>query len=387
MMSWIEEFARAVESGAALLDSVQAREEAVDKILAVLTKVESPTAKKDEAIYRLLGACRVFMRDRRGIDKLLSAESLDCFLQLAENELWSSPLREEALKCMINSVYSRPEFVSETLVAKGFVTRLLSLAKLEDTVSLHCSLEAWQLIYTTLFYGFKHGNQAEIVVGSRATFLLDLVKLITVLVNEMQRTAKQEKLQPDVFCTVDRLGRLLLEILQLKHPDVSPLNGSLVELKNKVMEVFMLLPGSLLVALIQQQHQENADLKEESMLLPVLDHLHAMLLVVRIEKTRPLKDLLSTLIVCHNLAKTGDRDILACFKKNILPTDAATSSFDRPKALFFKHLKFFLTCLDTDVRRYTSELLFLLCDENAKEYTHHTGVGNAIGLLRTKGLA
>ncbi|KAG6972376.1 hypothetical protein JG688_00004025 [Phytophthora aleatoria] len=230
MTSWIEEFARAVESGAALLDSVQAREEAVDKILAVLTKVESPTAKKDE-------------------------------------------------------------------------------------------------------------------------------------------------------------GRLLLEILQLKHPDVSPLNGSLVELKNKVMEVFMLLPGSLLVALIQQQHQENADLKEESMLLPVLDHLHAMLLVVRIEKTRPLKDLLSTLIVCHNLAKTGDRDILACFKKNILPTDAATSSFDRTKALFFKHLKFFLTCLDTDVRRYTSELLFLLCDENAKEFTHHTGVGNAIGLLRTKGLA
>ncbi|EEY63814.1 uncharacterized protein PITG_02306 [Phytophthora infestans T30-4] len=181
MTTWIETFARAVENGA--------------------------------TIYRLLGACRVFMRDQRGIDKLLSAESLDSFMKLAEDGSWSSPLREEALKCMINSVYSRPEFVSETLIVKG-------------------------------------------------------------------------------------LGRLLLEILQFKHPNVSPLTDNLLDLKNKVIEVLMLLPESLLAAFIQQQQQESVGLNDRS-LVPVLDHLHSMLLVVRVEKTRPLKEMLPTLIVCH----------------------------------------------------------------------------------------
>ncbi|ETO63383.1 hypothetical protein F444_18884 [Phytophthora nicotianae P1976] len=394
MTAWIEEFARAVEIGTAHLNSVPGREEAVERILAFLAKVNNPRVENDEAICRLLGACRVFMRDRRGIDKLLSAESLDSFLLLAENRSWSSALREEALKCMINSVYSRPEFVSQTLIDQGFVARLLSIAKMGDDVALHwlvwkvllvsCeapevprhlsgSLEAWQLIYTTLFYGFNHGNQAEIAIGARATLLLDLVKLITVLVNEMQWTAEQETLQPDIFRTVHRLGRLLLEILQFKHPSLSPLNDSLIELKNKVMEVFMFLPGSLLAAFIQQQHRENAGYIERSLLSPVLDHLHAMLLVVRVEKTSPLKEMLPTIIVCHNLAKTGGQDILTCFKDAVLPatepTDSVTNAFGRTKILFFKHLKFFLTCLDTDVRRYTSEWLFLLCDENGKDFS------------------
>ncbi|EGZ30332.1 hypothetical protein PHYSODRAFT_392472, partial [Phytophthora sojae] len=185
---WTEEFARAVQSGS--------------------------------AIYRLLDSCRVFMRDRRGIDQLLSAEALDSFLVLGEDPSWSPRVREEALKCMINSVYSRPEFVSETLIAKGIVTRL---------------------------------------------------------------------------------GGLLLEILRFKHPEISPLNANLVELKNKAMEVFMFLPGSLLAAFIQQQHGANKEtgVSDGSMLSPVIDHLHAMLLVVRIEKTRPLKEMLPTLIVCH----------------------------------------------------------------------------------------
>lgn len=127
----------------------------------------------------------------------------------------------------------------------------------------------------------------------------------------------------------------------------------------------MFLPGSLLAAFIQQQHRGNSGSKE-SLLLPVIDHLHTMLLATRIEKTRPLKDMLPTLIVCYNLAKTGDSDILMCFKQAILPEMQSESSLERTKTLFFKQLKFFLTCLDTDVRRYTSEWLFLLSDENGK---------------------
>ncbi|KAG6612186.1 Signaling protein RIC-8/synembryn (regulates neurotransmitter secretion) [Phytophthora cinnamomi] len=335
---WTEEFARAVQSNSTDLDAVQAREQAARKIVDVLTEaatVETPTLEQNDG----------------------------------EDQRWSSRVREEAFKCMINSVYSRPEFVSETLIAKGFVTRLIE----------------------TLFYGFTHGDQAGIVIADRATLLLDLIKLITVLVNDMQWTAEQEKLLSDVFNTVHQLGGLLLEILRFKHSEISPLNSNLLELKNKAMEVFMFLPGNLLAAFIQQQHstkEEETGISDGSdgSLIPVIDHLHAML---------PLKEMLPTLIVCHNLAKTGDPDMLSCFKKAILPATktgdlvpvAPPTAIDRTKAFFFKQLKFFLTCLDTDVRRYTSEWLFLLCDENAKDYTHHTGVGNAIGLLRMKGLA
>ncbi|KAL4171018.1 hypothetical protein KRP22_009119 [Phytophthora ramorum] len=423
MWPWIEEFVRAVESSAVELDSVAAREQATDKVREVLsgtTEVEAPTTEQNGAIFRLLGACRVFMRDRRGIDALLTAETLDAVLVLAETRSWSSRVREEALKCMINSVYSRPEFVSETLVVKGLVTRLMELAKQGGTASLHwliwkvllvsceapevlrylsTSLEAWKIICATLLYSFKNGNQAQIIAGDRATLLLDLIKLVSVLVNDMQWTAEQEKLRPEVFHTVHHLGGLLLEILRFNHSEISPLNGALIELKNAAMEVFMLLPGSLLAAFIQQQDDNlknaagNKDEIDGSMLSSVINHLQAMLLIVRIEKTRPLKDMLPVLIVCHNLAKTSDPGILSCFKKAILPGTTLESAagpppaIDRTKMLFFKHLKFFLTCLHTDVRRYTSEWLFLLCDQNAKEYTNHTGVGNAIGLLRMKGLA
>jgi hypothetical protein len=95
-------------------------------------------------------------------------QALDAFLAIAEGQVWSSRVREEALKCMINSVYSRPEFVSEVLIPKGFTTRLMELAACAGTASLHwliwkfllvsCeapelprylgkSVEAWKLIH------------------------------------------------------------------------------------------------------------------------------------------------------------------------------------------------------------------------------------------------
>lgn len=43
-------------------------------------------------------------------------------------------MSEEALRCAINSVYSRPEFVARHFVAHAHLQRLLALAKvLTDT--------------------------------------------------------------------------------------------------------------------------------------------------------------------------------------------------------------------------------------------------------------
>lgn len=77
----------------------------------------------------------------------LTWHSIALFLQAFENYLslarltpttpsdWS--VNEEALKCLINSVYSRPEFVAQHIVPKGHLSQLLELAK----VSLHTVLE------------------------------------------------------------------------------------------------------------------------------------------------------------------------------------------------------------------------------------------------------
>ncbi|KAL7999473.1 putative guanine nucleotide exchange factor, Ric8 [Plasmopara halstedii] len=441
-MAWAEDFISAVESGSVNLDSVPAREEASSKIFAVLADVSSIKTQQDDAIFRLLAACRVFMRDRRGIYQLLSIEALERFLVIAESESWVSSVREEALMCMVNSVYMRPDFVSEHLIARHFIARLLGLARTKGTFSLHrlvwkfllvscearevpqhvsCSLEAWQLIFSTLSYGFKHGKMSDNVTGARVLLLMDLIKVISVLANEMQWTAKQEEVSPDIFHYIFRLGELLLDILCFEHPRVYRLDDHLVDLKNKVTEVFMLLPGSLLAALIQQRHKETDGFGKCSLLSPVVKHLQTMMLNVRVEKTRPLSEMLPTLIVCHNLAKTGEHEILGCFKMTILPSFQPSKAYfdahEQAKTFYFNHLKSFLTCLDTDVRRYTSEWLFLLCDQNeflclhftskslillsfksasllcrllwssAKVYTQHTGIGNAIGLLRMKGLA
>lgn len=78
-------------------------------------------------------------------------------------------MREEALKCAINSVYSRPDFIEAVLVTHDFAPRLLALAKQCGVASFHLlvwktllvscdasstiaylcdSLDAWTLIYT-----------------------------------------------------------------------------------------------------------------------------------------------------------------------------------------------------------------------------------------------
>lgn len=137
--------------------------------------------------------------------------------------------------------------------------------------------------------------------------------------------------------------------------------------------------------------------------------------------------MLPILIVCHNLTQTAKPSVSAFFRNTVLPTASAQrlpptdglhsppgAADDDATAFYFKHLTFFLTCLDTNVKRYAGEWIFLLCNENgasllewllrtkaceltltlvtwevatAHKYTQRTELGNAIGLLRAKGFA
>lgn len=137
--------------------------------------------------------------------------------------------------------------------------------------------------------------------------------------------------------------------------------------------------------------------------------------------------MLPTLIVCHTLTTASPTAFKGFFQQHVLAEKAAVVEVTCPssstlltpqaslairRSFFYQHLLFFLTCLDSNVKRYTGEWLYALCDQNgtlypvqiifraihsnplmhrldlpAAEYTQRTGIGNAIGLLRSKGLA
>ena len=65
---------------------------------------------------------------------------------------------------------------------------------------------------------------------------------------------------------------------------------------------------------------------------------------------------------------------------SIRPSDTPMYSFRRK----------LISCLQLvtspNINRYVGELLYILCDENKDEFVSRTGIGNAIGLLRVKGI-
>ncbi|GAB9473782.1 hypothetical protein Gpo141_00010929 [Globisporangium polare] len=432
LAAWIEKLAEMVERQQASLEVVSTREKVarqVDRAVKTVVAAYAENRLDVQAATKLLATCKVLMRDRRGIDLLLTAEAFENYLSLARltpttPSDWS--VNEEALKCLINSVYSRPEFVAQHIVPKGHLSQLLELAKKAGPASFHllvwkCVLvsceapsvieflsgspEAWELLYTTLYFSFHGDHLFRVAIAAdRSALMLDLLKLIAVLANAMQWTKEAEDAQPELFASIHRLGELLLSILRATHPKISRLNAVLLDIKNKVLEVFMFIPARLLTAFIERQQlreeeqRQCQDPSQVPILQALVQHLQTMLLVTRVEKIRQFSEVLPTLIVCHNLTQTAQPSVRELFKKSIFPDSASegvatesrpseSAQHNKERLFYFKHLTFFLTCLDTNVKRYAGEWLYLLCDQNADEYTKRTGLGNAIGILRIKGLA
>lgn len=87
--------------------------------------------------------------------------------------------------------------------------------------------------------------------------------------------------------------------------------------------------------------------------------------------------------MCHNLTQTAQPSVRELFKKSIFPDSASegvatesrpseSAQHNKERLFYFKHLTFFLTCLDTNVKRYAGEWLYLLCDQNGELGAHLT---------------
>lgn len=78
--------------------------------------------------------------------------------------------------------------------------------------------------------------------------------------------------------------------------------------------------------------------------------------------------------MCHNLTQIASPHVRAFFQRHVLPSLSPSTAVApredsappgaRETQYFFKHLTFFLTCLDTNVKRYAGEWLYQLCDQN-----------------------
>jgi Guanine nucleotide exchange factor synembryn len=64
---------------------------------------------------------------------------------------------------------------------------------------------------------------------------------------------------------------------------------------------------------------------------------------------------------------------------NMSPADAPRGS------LRYKCIRL-LTWTESHTKRWMAELLWMLCDANAEEYTYRVGMGNAMPLLHARGL-
>jgi hypothetical protein len=68
------------------------------------------------------------------------------FLNIAEEVSWSSEIHEETLKCVINCIYSRPDFIEKTFGSSHkVIERLLQLSKTRSSSSMF-HLLVWKIL-------------------------------------------------------------------------------------------------------------------------------------------------------------------------------------------------------------------------------------------------
>jgi hypothetical protein len=180
------------------------------------------------------------------------------------------------------------------------------------------------------------------------------------------------------------MGKLLVKTLIQRPPTYDTM-----EIHIKILELFMLFPSSLLEGLLSLNNNKSC------FVVALLKHLEMALVYIRVEKTRPSSDLLAMLIILLQLIQM-DSTIKDQVKQAIFPFDLPASSisssttttsyssstieqeknmapapvprdqiFSRP-AFLSRHLISYLTCLDTNLKRYTGEFLLELCDQKGK---------------------
>ncbi|ETW03849.1 hypothetical protein, variant 1 [Aphanomyces invadans] len=358
-----------------------------------------------------LTVVKIFMRDRMHIDVLLSLEALELFVRLAEHAA-DEPAALEAIKCAINSVIARPAFVAAVLATPTY-DHIFHLTTLARPFEFHTLV--WKLLLAT----FEHPAAIERVERTlhgyacvlptlaycmqptelflkdvdRIALATELLKVLYVFASTWQNATH---LPPDIDSTADSAMALLSSTLAL------PNTQSVLDFKLQAANVLLIVQYPALVdRFVAHDGVKHA-----------VAFVEYAIMKVRVEKTQEPSIVTPLVIGLHQLAKNnahgfetlkraifagrapGDSTSLAVAnapplthaKPNLPLSQLPMSPPSLVKGSLHESMCAFMTSTNTDLKRCVSEFLFTLCHNNALEFTHCTGLGNAVALLRLKGI-
>ncbi|KAF0689498.1 Aste57867_19055 [Aphanomyces stellatus] len=350
-----------------------------------------------------LNVIKIFMRERIDIDPFLSLEAFRVFLDLAESKDSTEAISLEALKCAINSVYARPEFVSSLLTSPHY-DRLFHLTTLARPFEFHTlvwkcllmsfenpaaierverTLNGYDCILPTIRYCLECSSFAK---DSKCVDLVtELLKTLYVLAASWQNASQ---LPDHIDNFADQAMALLSAVLG------RPNSARVLALKFHVQ----FHPAVNLLLLVQHPLLVESFVQSGGM-PPLVSFLTFAIMKVRVEKTENPSVLTPVVIALHQLAKNNREGFrllkVAIFNDETSPVGTATPEvltqlpMNPPaaaKGSLQESFCSFMTSTDTDLKRCVSEFLFTLCHHNALEFTQRTGMGNAVALLRLKGI-
>ncbi|OQR92910.1 hypothetical protein ACHHYP_03075 [Achlya hypogyna] len=373
----------------------------------------SKLAEASVAIYASLMATKIMMRERRDIDIVLTTEAFGVFLRFASRpfevttDIPTNAIQLEAIRCMVNSVYMRPDFVNQLLANKSY-DAFFALSSTAQSVEFHTllwkcilasfeqplavtaaitSLRVYATILPTAAYCITSPGFSQ--DAAQIALVVELVKAMFVIANHHKSAAVAAD-----WPAVDDTMPLFIALLQL------PNTAQVFDLKLQAVNCLMVLHHPAYIEHMVSHGASGA----------LLAFLAYVLFKIRLEKTKKAQVATPLIIGLNLLASAHDgfrsecelsifgSTVCSCIGEMTTGTESlplapedkagAISMAPPPSAKYSvqEGLVSFMTSLDTDLKRCASEFLFTLCHQNPLEFTQRTGMGNAVALLRTRGL-
>ncbi|KAH9101727.1 hypothetical protein AeMF1_021583 [Aphanomyces euteiches] len=369
------------------------KRESCNKIWTKLQTCKDPLTPDTLTCLR---AVKILLRGRDAVDCILSLDAFAVYVHLAETT--DSTVANEALKCAINSVYARPDFI-ELLLSSQLYDRLFKLAQMAQLVDFHLlvwrcllatfenaraivyiqeTLRGLECILPTILYCIRFEPQRFPTDTKRIALVTELLKALYVLASTWQTTTE---LPSHITKLTDDAMALLSSILAF------PNRPTLFNFKSNAV--------NLLLMVHHPAWMERFEAHDG------VEHLIAFveyaIMKIRVEKSKSTQVLTPAVIAMHHVVKAnrdGFRKVkLAIFHDDddevIAPKDPLNKLPMNPppltKGSLHESFCSFMTSTDTELKRCVSEFLYTLCRSNATEFTMRTGMGNAVALLRLKG--
>ncbi|CAM9307825.1 unnamed protein product [Chrysoparadoxa australica] len=372
-----------------------------------------------EAEAAALDAIKILLREREQVEELLKDSTIFAYLSAGQDP--SNALSQAGLKCLLNSLNGNEAGKKLFVTAGGLAPLLQVLAEQRPAMVHYLAVRNLYHVVATeasglealagIQRGAKPGTISSPVAllcatlawcvrlmdppfprgEGRVLLAAEILKLLFYLRSQERDDVVDEECMPF-------LGQVIVEALHLPHSQLSA-----YEVKLQVVNLLMFLPQDFASSLLSKG------------CLPVLVQiLELQILAVTIDKAEACSALTPILAVLNNIAASSKmaREVLkdtvfpeecdAAWRKRLEeaaeakeaagkvngPSAASKQQMhpvDAPPYTLRGRLIGLMTSLEVTSKRYASELLFNLCDSK-EEFVVRTGLGNAVAMLRIKGL-